>query len=189
MMLVCENALKYTCGECNKSPTREEQRRVNGNMTHYMELLVANQPWNLILFMAIPVILAETVAVTELFILFGRNLSGPVRTVNKVAGTIAGIYFAGVFVYLFINAVVPLTVTGGWRGPADVIAVGFYLSGIVPLLGIALLELRAIGRTLNEEGQLKLHASFVALFLVVAHIAMIFGMLNPAVLTGVGMGM
>ncbi|EZP77711.1 permease, partial [Parageobacillus genomosp. 1] len=25
------------------------------NMTHYMELLAVNQPWNLILFMAIPV--------------------------------------------------------------------------------------------------------------------------------------
>ena len=36
------------------------------NMTHYMALLADNQPWNLILFMAIPVILAETVAITEL---------------------------------------------------------------------------------------------------------------------------
>lgn len=151
-------------------------------MTHYMELLATNQPWNLILFMAIPVILAETIAVTELFILFGRNLSGSLRMVNKVAGTIAGIYFSGVFIYLLINAVIPLTATGGWRGPADVIAVGFYLSGVVPLLGMALLELRAIGRNRSEEGKLKLHASFVALFLVVAHVAMIFGMLNPGLL-------
>ncbi|HEX9117195.1 MAG TPA: DUF6803 family protein [Anaerolineae bacterium] len=151
-------------------------------MTHYMELLATNQPWNLILFMAIPVILAETIAVTELFILFGRNLSGSLRMVNKVAGTIAGIYFSAVFIYLMINAVIPLTATGGWRGPADVIAVGFYLSGVVPLLGMALLELRAIGRNRSEEGKLKLHASFVALFLVVAHVAMIFGMLNPGLL-------
>jgi hypothetical protein len=35
-------------------------------MTHYMELLAVNQPWNLILFMAIPVTLAETIAITEL---------------------------------------------------------------------------------------------------------------------------
>ena len=27
------------------------------NMTHYMELLATNQPWNLIIFMAIPVVL------------------------------------------------------------------------------------------------------------------------------------
>lgn len=60
------------------------------NMTHYMELLATNQPWNLIIFMAIPVILAETVAVTELFILFGRNLGGSLRRVNRIAGTVAG---------------------------------------------------------------------------------------------------
>jgi len=34
------------------------------SMTHYIELLTTNEPWNLILFMAIPVILAETIAVT-----------------------------------------------------------------------------------------------------------------------------
>lgn len=28
-------------------------------MTHYMGLLAVNQPWNLLLFMAIPVVLAE----------------------------------------------------------------------------------------------------------------------------------
>ena len=53
------------------------------------ELLATNQPWNLILFMVIPVILAETVAVTELFILLNRNLlSSGVRTINRLAGTI-----------------------------------------------------------------------------------------------------
>ena len=50
------------------------------NMTHYMELLATNQPWNLIIFMAIPVVLAETVAITELYILYTRKLHGWVRT-------------------------------------------------------------------------------------------------------------
>ncbi|MGE5474314.1 MAG: DUF6803 family protein [Ignavibacteriales bacterium] len=152
------------------------------NMTHYMELLATNQPWNLILFMAIPVILAETVAVTELFILFNRDLKGGLRQTNKIAGLIGGFYFTGVFIYLFTNAVIPLTATGGWRGPADVIAVGFYLSGIVPLLGMSLLEIGAIARKKTSEEKLKLHAIFVAIFLVVAHVAMIFGMLNPNLL-------
>jgi hypothetical protein len=151
-------------------------------MTHYMELLATNQPWNLILFMAIPVILAETIAVTELAILFTRNLNGGLRKLNKVASIIVGLYFTGVFVYLFANAVIPLTTSGGWRGPADVIAVGFYLLGIVPLLGMALLDLGLIGKGRNEVGKLKLHATFVGIFLVVAHIAMIFGMLNPSLL-------
>ena len=35
------------------------------NMTHYMQLLADNQPWNLLLFMAVPVILAETVAISH----------------------------------------------------------------------------------------------------------------------------
>ena len=46
------------------------------NMTHYMELLATNQPWNLIIFMAIPVILAETLAITELYLLFSRKFEG-----------------------------------------------------------------------------------------------------------------
>jgi hypothetical protein len=31
---------------------------MGNTMTHYMELLATNQPWNLIIFMAIPVIFA-----------------------------------------------------------------------------------------------------------------------------------
>jgi len=152
------------------------------NMTHYMELLASNQPWNLLIFMAIPVICAETLAITELIILFSRKLDGVVRKVNKITGIIAGFYFLGIFIYLFFNAVVPLTTSGGWRGVVDVIAVGFYLSGIIPLFGISLLEIGAIARDKDKISKLKLHAIFVGIFLVVAHIAMIFGMLNPSLL-------
>mgnify|MGYP007104992455 CR=1 FL=1 len=60
-------------------------------MTHYMELLATNQPWNLILFMAIPVILAETVAITELFILFSRPKTGTLITLNRTASIVGGI--------------------------------------------------------------------------------------------------
>jgi hypothetical protein len=151
-------------------------------MTHYMGLLVANQPWNLILFMAIPVNLAETVAVTELAILFNKNFIGAVRKVNMVAGLVAGFYFLGVFIYLWLNAVIPISAGGQWRGIADYIAVGFYLSGVIPLMGISLLEIGAIGRNKKPESKLKLHATLVGVFLVVAHIAMIFGMMNPSVL-------
>lgn len=150
-------------------------------MTHYMELLATNQPWNLILFMAIPVILAETIAVTELGILFSRNLKGALRTVNKISSMIAGVYFSGVFLYLLFNAVIPLTTGGGWRGATDVLAVGFYLLGVVPLAGMALLEFGLIARKKDEVGKLKLHAFFVGFFLIVAHIAMILGMLSPDV--------
>lgn len=151
-------------------------------MTHYMELLAVNQPWNLILFMAVPVILAETVAITELFILHGRLREGVLVALNRAASIAGGFYFSGVFAYLTFTAVVPLTSTGTWRGPADVIAVGAYLAGIVPLAGLALLDLGLIGRKLDFDRKLKLHAIFVAIFLVVAHVAMIFGMLDPTLL-------
>ncbi len=151
------------------------------SMTHYMELLATNQPWNLIIFMAIPVILAEYIAVTELYILLNRNNSTLQKT-NRLAGIALGFYFLGIFIYLLFNVVVPLTVGGGWRGPADVIAVSFYLLGVVPLFGMALLGLGALKRNGTDLEKLTLHTTLVAIFLVVAHIAMIFGMLNPMIL-------
>lgn len=152
------------------------------NMTHYMELLAVNQPWNLILFMAIPVILAETVAISELWLLYNRVYTGTVKTINRTASILGGVYFTGVFFYLLFNAVVPLTAGGGWRGPADVIAVLSYLACVVPLAGIALIDLGFIAKTSDELRRLGLHAALVAVFLVVAHVAMIFGMMDPTVL-------
>jgi hypothetical protein len=148
-------------------------------MTHYMELLATNQPWNLILFMAIPVILAETVAITELIILFRGNKNGKIGLINRIASIIGWLYFLWVFIFLSINVVVPLTTTWGWRGIIDIIAVGFYLLGVIPLMWMALIDMHIIARSSDERQKLKLHAIFVGIFLVVAHIAMIFGMLNP----------
>lgn len=59
------------------------------------------------------------------------------------------------------------------------IAVGAYLAGVVPLVGMALLDLRILGRTLSPDARLLAHAVCVAVFLVVAHVAMIFGMADP----------
>ncbi len=151
--------------------------------THYMGLLAANQPWNLLLFMAVPVILAETIAVTELVVLFSPQRAGrTVRALNRYAGLVAGFYFLGVFAYLMKHAVIPLTTDGGWRGPADLIAVGFYLLGLVPLYGMSLMETGVLGADWDDRRRLRTHATFVGVFLVVAHVAMIFGMLDPSVL-------
>jgi hypothetical protein len=108
-------------------------------------------------------------------------MHGVARTINRIAGIIVGIYFIGVFFYLFKNAVIPLTMTGGWRGFADVVAVGSYLLGVIPLAGMAALELGIIVKGRDDMGKLKLHAQFVGAFLIVAHVAMIFGMVNPEV--------
>lgn len=153
------------------------------NMTHYMSLLASNQPWNLIIFMAIPVICAETITITEFFIIFNRIREGGIRTLNKVVGTFAGLYFTGIFIYLMINAVIPITMAGEWHTWIDVLAVGFYLSGVVFLLPIALMEMGLIFRNKKDDEKMKIHFILVGGFLVVAHVAMILGMVNPSIIS------
>ncbi len=152
------------------------------NMTHYMQLLADNQPWNLLIFMAIPVVLAETLAITELYILFTRKFEGFVYHLNRFAGTTVGLYFIGIIAYLMTIAVVPITKGGEWRTAIDVIAVGSYLISGLPLIWIALQEFGFVNITLDQMNKLKIHAICVALFLVFGHIAMISGMLDPALL-------
>ncbi|WP_348980839.1 DUF6803 family protein [Carboxydocella thermautotrophica] len=79
----------------------------------------------------------------------------------------------GIFLYLFKTAVIPLTASGKWRGIADILAVGFYLSGAITLFGISFFRNWSTG---------------VAILLIVVHIAMIFGMLSPNVLATVAVG-
>lgn len=149
------------------------------SMTHYMELLAVNQPWNLIAYMVIPVGLAEALVATEFFTVFLRGSSaGAWRTWNKWIGIILGFYFLGVFLNLSITVVPGIQ----WRGAADVLAVGFYLSGVIPLFGISLLELGVIGKGKSADERMKLHFILLTGFLVVGHVAMIFGMVDPALM-------
>jgi len=149
-------------------------------MTHYMELLGTNQPWNLLLFMGVPVVLAETLAITELALLLPGQRAGWVRRLNHVAGLLAGPAMLAITIHLMLNAVLPLMAGNGWRGPADLLAVLLYLSGVVPFVAITLVELGLLGRT-DAEAQ-RLRATHIAIFLVVAHVAMVFGMLDPSLL-------
>jgi hypothetical protein len=159
------------------------------SMTHYMELLAVNQPWNLLIFMAIPVILAETLAITELYILYTRRFEGPVHALNRFSGLAVGLYFIGIIAYLMLNAVIPITKAGEWRTIIDIVAVGTYLIAGLPLIWIALQELGLVNKGLDAMGRMKIHAICVALFLVFGHIAMITGMMDPALLGHKGAGM
>jgi hypothetical protein len=147
-----------------------------------MELLAVNQPWNLIIFMAIPIILAETLAITELYLLFTRKFDGAVYYLNRFAGIAVGVYFVGIIYYIVMNAIIPITQAGEWRTAIDVIAVSTYVIAGLPLIWIALQELGLVNRALDQMGKLKIHATCVALFLVFGHIAMIAGMVDPSIL-------
>ena len=152
------------------------------NMTHYMELLAVNQPWNLLILMAIPIVLAETLAITEFYLLFTRNFSGWVHRINRSAGIMVGLYFLGIIVYLMTTAVLPISKAGEWRTAIDVIAVASYLIGGLPLIYIAMQELGLVNTRANADEKLKVHAICVSLFLVFGHIAMVVGMLDPTLL-------
>lgn len=75
---------------------------------------------------------------------------------------------------------------GEWHTWVDIVAVGFYLSGVLFLLPLALLDLDLIARKRSEEHKMKLHFLLISGFLVVAHIAMIFGMINPEIVGSMG---
>jgi hypothetical protein len=152
------------------------------NMTHYMELLATNQPWNLLIFMAIPIVLAETLAITELYLLSTRNYSSWVNGLNRLAGITVGLYFIGVILYLLKTAVLPITLAGEWRTAIDVVAVSTYLIGGLPLIYIAFQELGWVNSKATDEAKRQTHAICIALFLIFGHIAMIAGMLDPSLL-------
>lgn len=145
-------------------------------MTNYMELIMTNQPFNLIFFMAIPVISAESLVVTEFYILWrGERLSAEISNVSKYLGIVIGIYFALVVIYLSLNVLPALE----WHGLLDKVAVMSYLLGAVPLFGITLLEIGLVGKNLDKNSRRQAHFLLLTVFLILSHVAMIFGMTEP----------
>ena len=61
------------------------------------------------------------------------------------------------------------------------IAFWSYLSGVFPLVGMALLEMGLSGKGKNALEKMKLHFILLTIFLIVAHVAMIFGMVDPGI--------
>jgi uncharacterized protein DUF6803 len=141
--------------------------RMTTTPTHYMGLLMANQPWNLLLFMALPFAVIYLGLLPAALGLFPSRL-------GRVAVAFLAVYLTVVSVYLVRWAVVPLTDGNGWRGPVDLIAVGGYVLTAVPILVLA-------GLTFSG-GSAKAQTWWAWAALVVAHVAMTFGMMAPFVL-------
>lgn len=61
------------------------------------------------------------------------------------------------------------------------------MSGALFLLPLALMDLglifKLIFKSKTDEEKIKIHFILISAFLIVAHIAMIFGMLDPSVIT------
>lgn len=148
-------------------------------MTHYMELLSLDQPYNLILYMVIPMGLAELLVAMEFFTMYhmDSDKNAGFKAVSKFVGIVLGVYFTALMIY-FLAKIYPSI---KWRGYADVIAIYSYLIGVIPLLGIALLELNLIYKNASQKAKLKLHFCLLIFFLIVGHVAMIFGMVDPTI--------
>ena len=145
-------------------------------MTHYMELLSLYEPWFLILFMLVPMVLAETILAAGAFsLLYKDSRSEKWDSLSHVCGLILGVFFIVATVYI-VTSYVP---TIQWRGPIDYISIWAYVLGVIPAVLILLQELGIIFKGLDATAKIKKHIVLMILFVLFTHLAMVFGMADP----------
>lgn len=145
-------------------------------MTHYMELLSLHQPWFLIIFMLVPMVLAETILAAGIFTLFYHDeRSQWWNRVSHVATIVLGIFFIFATVYL-VTSYIP---TIQWRGIIDYLAVGCYVAAIIPAVILLAKEVGLLEKNEPSEKKTLHHVLLMILFVVFTHFAMVFGMLDP----------
>lgn len=145
-------------------------------MTHYMELLSLHEPWFLILFMLVPMILAETILASGAFsLLYKDSRSEKWDSLSHVCGLILGVFFIVATVYI-VTSYVP---TIQWRGPIDYISIWAYVLGVIPAVLILLQELGIIFKSSDSTAKIKKHIILMILFVLFTHLAMVFGMADP----------
>lgn len=145
-------------------------------MTHYMELLSLHAPWFLILFMLVPMVLAETILASGAFsLLYKDSRSEKWDSLSHVCGLILGVFFIVATVYI-VTSYVP---TIQWRGPIDYISIWAYVLGVIPAVLILLQELGIIFKSSDSTAKIKKHIVLMILFVLFTHLAMVFGMADP----------
>ncbi|MCB5702171.1 permease [Megasphaera elsdenii] len=145
-------------------------------MTHYMELLSLHEPWFLIFFMLVPMVLAETILASGAFsLLYKDSRSEKWDSLSHVCGLILGVFFIVATVYI-VTSYVP---TIQWRGPIDYISIWAYVLGVIPAVLILLQELGIIFKSSDSTAKIKKHIVLMILFVLFTHLAMVFGMADP----------
>lgn len=149
-------------------------------MTQYMSLLMANSPYNLIFFMVVPMVIAETIAITEIILLFSSNPLLKVHSLNSICTFISGIVML-VLVFLFIKELVlPANEQNLWKGWIDYASALLFMVAVVPLVLMSLLQINLIFRKANKRTKMAVKIVLLSIYLVTSHAAMVFGMLDPA---------
>lgn len=149
-------------------------------MTQYMSLLMANSPYNLIFFMVVPMVIAETIAITEIILLFSSKQLLKVHSLNSICTFISGIVML-VLVFLFIKELVlPANEQNLWKGWIDYASALLFMVAVVPLVLMSLLQINLIFRKANKRTKMAVKIVLLSIYLVTSHAAMVFGMLDPA---------
>ena len=145
-------------------------------MSTYMDLLGLHAPWFLILFMVIPMTLAELILAAEIFsLLKGPSSKSSWKAFNKVASLALSLVFIFLFLYLVLYFVPSISL----KGPLDSLSIYSYLLAILPAIYLLAMECGFIGKHWDEERQVIRHAVTVFVFVALTHLAMVFGMLDP----------
>ena len=145
-------------------------------MTHYMELLSLHSPWFLILFMLVPMVLAETILASGAFsLLYKDHRSEKWDSLSHICGIILGVFFIIATVYI-VTSYVP---TIQWRGPIDMVSIWAYVLGVIPAVLILLQELGIIFKNQDSTSKIKNHIVLMILFVLFTRLAMVFGMADP----------
>lgn len=149
-------------------------------MTQYMSLLMANSPYNLIFFMVVPMVIAETIAITEIVLLFSSKPLLKVHSLNSICTFISGIVML-VLVFLFIKwLVLPANEQNLWKGWIDYASALLFMAAVIPLVLMSLLQVNLIFRKANKRTKMAVKIVLLSIYLVTSHAAMVFGMLDPA---------
>ena len=149
-------------------------------MTQYMSLLMANSPYNLIFFMVVPMVIAETIAITEIILLFSSKPLLKVHSLNSICTFISGIVML-VLVFLFIKELVlPANEQNLWKGWIDYASALLFMVAVILLVLMSLLQVNLIFRKANKRTKMAVKIVLLSIYLVTSHAAMVFGMLDPA---------
>ena len=149
-------------------------------MTQYMSLLMANSPYNLIFFMVVPMVIAETIAITEIILLFSSKPLLKVHSLNSICTFISGIVML-VLGFLFIKELVlPANEQNLWKGWIDYASALLFMAAVIPLVLMSLLQVNLIFRKANKRTKMAVKIVLLSIYLVTSHAAMVFGMLDPA---------
>ncbi len=143
-------------------------------MTHYMELMMGSW-YLLVLFMALPMFLAECYVVSEILLLLSPQTSGSLKTFNRWSAYASAVVIAALALYAgkyFLDVT-------EWRTWVDVTAAVAYVAAGLPFIYVGLLEAGVIGRTLTAVKKGHRAVAAVVLYLILAHAAMVFGMFDP----------